>query len=214
MKRATASALITVFLLAIGIYAAAHPHVRLFSKLVFEYEQRSCRGFWVEWNFDDYFSTSVISEYDKNRDGLFDQKEQAAIYNTAFINLRHYGFFVFMRKGKMRRNPDRVERFSAWQKDGRLYYRFYVPLKGAGYGEDFSVAIFDRSFYCMIKYCDGAVDIKQVKGEKPIYEIAINKEYPVYYNPLGAADDMTIYTRWRSGLQTAYPEEVRIFFKR
>lgn len=213
MKKISIFSLIIIFIVCSDFYILAHPHVRLSAKLIFEYNRNIINGFWVEWNFDEYFSASIISEFDKNRDGIFDKKEQSEVYSKAFINLKQYGFFVFIRKGNLRRNPDKVEKFSVRQKNGLLYYRFYVPMKEAGYGDDFSVSIFDRTFYCNIKYDDDPVEIIQANGKKPVFEVQKNKKYPVYYNPLGAADDMKIYTKWKSGLQTAFPLEVHLFFK-
>ena len=40
-----------------------------------------------------------------------------------------------------------------------------------------------------------------------------NKEFPVYYNPLGAATDSTVYYEWKPGLQTYYPKEVHLTYK-
>lgn len=205
------SALILFLLIQSGLYA--HPHVRLYSKLEVEYSEDKCAGFWVEWQFDDYFSASVIHEFDKNKNGLFEDNEIKDIYNGAFINLKNYGYFLFLRKNKTRQHPKKVENFKAWQKDNLLFYSFYVPLQGMNYGDDFYIAVFDRSFYCDIKYSEIPVTIKQTSGKSPEFEIAKNKDYPVYYNPLGAASDMRIYKKWKPGLETAYPDEIRLFFK-
>ena len=195
-----------------GIFA--HPHIRLYSKIEAEYREDKCDGFWVEWKFDDFFSASVIKEFDKNRNGVFEDKEVKDIYGRAFINLKNYGYFIFLRKDKNRQHPKKVERFTAWQKDNLLYYKFYVPLEGTDFTDDFHIAVLDRTYYCSIVYMDNPVSVISKSGNMPAYEITNNKEYPVYYNPLGAADDLRIYTKWKPGLQTAYPDEVHLFIKK
>jgi len=162
--------------------------------------------------FDDFFSASIIGEYDKNRDHTFDEREKKEVYKEAFSNLKNYGYFVFIRKGATRVNPSRVTDFDAWQRDGVLFYAFTVPLDNMNYGDDFYVAIFDRSFYCAVFYAEEAVAINQESGSSPLYEICRNKNFPVYYNPAGSPDDMTIYRKWRRGLETAYPDEIHVHF--
>lgn len=194
--------------------AISHPHVRFTSRVTFEFNGTQCEGFRVEWEFDDYFSGSMIHDFDKNRDGQFDEKEMKNLYKNAFINLKNYGYFVFIRKDKVRSNPENVEDFKAWQKDGKLFYSFFVPFTKVKYNDDFYVAIFDRSFYCSVSYGNPPVTIHQKSGVSPVYEIIQNKKFPVYYNPLGSVDDLTIYKKWKPGLETAYPDEIHIYFKK
>lgn len=208
---------IILFALAIIITASAafpHPHVKIISRITFDFSGTKCEGCSIEWEFDDYFSGSMIHDFDKNRDGQFDEKEKKNLYNEAFINLKNYGFFVFLRKGKVRSNPQKVENFNAWQRDGKLFYSFYIPFDKLQSGDDFYVAVFDRSFYCAIYYAESPVIIHQKIGVFPVYDITTNKNYPVYYNPYGSPDDQTLYRKWKPGLETAYPDEIRIYFKR
>jgi ABC-type uncharacterized transport system substrate-binding protein len=203
---------LAVFSAAAGL--SAHPHVKLTSHVEIVCSGNRCEGCRFEWKFDDFFSGSVIREFDKNKDGFFDAKEIKNIYNQAFINLKNYGYFVFLRKGFERKNPDKVTDFSAWQKNGVLYYSFFVPFEKLKYDDDFYVAVFDRSFYCAVVYTDKDVSVMQKSGEAPNYELSVNKKYPVYYNPLGSAEDLTIYKKWKPGLETAYPDEIHIHFKK
>ncbi|MBN2041999.1 MAG: DUF1007 family protein [Spirochaetes bacterium] len=193
--------------------AYSHPHVLLTTSLEFIFEGDTCNGFWLEWIFDDIFGTSVIQEFDEDHNGAFDKKELKKVYNEAFSNLKKYGYFIFIRKDKTRKHPEKVENFSAYQKLGRLVYRFYVPLKDKNLGSDFYIAIFDKTFYCDIKYSSRPAVIRQKNGRKPVYKIVKNEDYPVYYNPLGGADDLRVYRKWKPGLETAYPKEIHIYFK-
>lgn len=194
--------------------ASAHPHMSLESRLEFEMKGSECVGIWVEWTFDSMFSASIIGEYDANHDGTFSAAENETVRQRAFSNLAKYGYFVFLRKGEKRTVPTKVEAFQASQKKGLLVYRFRIPLEGLGYSDDFSVAIFDATFYCAVKYPkDPARAVAGTDtGPSPRFELVVNKKYPVYYNPSGAADDFRIYEKWQKGLETAYPEEIRLFF--
>ena len=108
----------------------AHPHVSLDARIEFEFYGKTCRGFWVDWTFDAFFSATVINDFDANQNSRFEDSEIQKVHDGAFINLRKYGFFTLIRKGGERTSPEAVERFSASIKDNRLVYRFYVPLEG------------------------------------------------------------------------------------
>ncbi len=218
--------LVSAILLSIGLHAAAHPHMSLESSLRFEMKGRECVGIQVEWAFDPVFSATIIGEFDSNRDGTFNAAENEALRKGAFSNLANYNYFFYLRKGAARISPKKIEAFSGSQRDGILVYRFRVPLEGQGYAEDFYVAVFDTTFFCDVRYADIPATTVEADGPKasaedgadaaaepsPRFEVAVNKKYPVYYDPAGAANDARVYEKWQKGLQTAYPAEIRLVF--
>ncbi|HCM25113.1 MAG: hypothetical protein A2Z99_18565 [Treponema sp. GWB1_62_6] len=193
-------------------FSFAHPHMSLESRLEFEYSGAVCTGFWADWTLDPYFSASIIQENDLDRNKRFDAKENVGVHDTAFANLRKFGWFTYIRSASGRFAPEKVERFTASIKGDRLVYRFFVPLEGKGLGKDFSVAIFDSTYYCAVTYSVEAAVTRQAVagGPLPGWKRETNKKYPVYYNPGGAATDGTVYKEWKAGLETAYPEEIRV----
>jgi ABC-type uncharacterized transport system substrate-binding protein len=192
----------------------AHPHMSLDSRIEFEYSGENCVGFWLDWTFDPYFSAAIIQENDQNRDKKFDEKEAKNVYAHAFQNLRKYGYFVFIRTGNKRVQPDQVEKFVPQIRGDLLVYRFYVDLTGKGYGNDFYIAVFDPTFYCAVRIPQDSATTHQtdLSAGIPKWECRLNKKYPVYYNPQGTPTDMTSYSKWKPGLQTAYPEEIHVYF--
>lgn len=209
MKKLSSTTILFVLLV---LPLSAHPHVSMDARLEFELESGQCIGFWEEWTFDPFFSATVRNDFDANGDGHFNDAEVKRVYNGAFINLRKYGFFTLIRRGGERVSPEAVENFTASIKDNRLIYRFYVSLGGKGYDRDFYISIFDTTYYCAVRYPDEAVQMRQrTEGYAAAgWNREVNKSYPVYYNPGGAATDMTAYSTWKPGLQTAYPEEIHV----
>lgn len=204
-------------LLAVMVTAVfGHPHVAITATIELVYAGRECSGFWQEWIFDAVFSAMVRNDFDANRDGRFDAAEQAAIHDGAFINLRKYGFFTLIRRGNLRTSPDAVQDFSAAIRNDRVVYRFFVPLKDQGYSADFSLAIFDTTFYCNIEYAATPVTVSQRQAGAAIPTISrsVNKNFPVYYNPADPPGVNKIYTAWAPGLQTAWPEELHVSWAR
>lgn len=204
------------FIFALAAFPAllsAHPHMFLTSTAEFVWEKEKLSGCWIEWTFDQFFSADIIQAYDADGNGRFSAEETKQVYNGAFTNLKNYYYFTFIRQGKNRTNPPSVSKFSAGIRNQKMWYRFFVDLSKSAPGE-LCLAVYDYTFFCDIRYPDAA-PVKLTFDPafvKPSYQIVENKEYPVYYNPLGAADDNTVYYTWKKGLQTYYPREIRITY--
>jgi ABC-type uncharacterized transport system substrate-binding protein len=209
--------IIMVLVVLVPITAVwAHPHVFIDSHLDFEMQDCVCVGLWVEWTFDPVFSADVIGQFDSNHDGTFNAAENDLVQKKAFSNLRKYGYFTYIRKGDARWCPDSVDSFKAGQRDGLAIYRFHISLQDKGISDDFSVATFDSTFYCASRYVQEPATILWKGDEpesKPYIELVQDKKHPVYYNPRGSTADMRIYLKWEKGLETAYPEEIRVAFR-
>jgi len=214
--RKTSLLLCLLIFLTLGIFPpvlSAHPHMFFSSKAEFVWDNSKLTGFYLDWTFDKFFSADIIQGFDTNGDGKFNVAESKEIYNKAFINLKKYYYFTFIRQGKNRTNPPSVSQFTASQNNGQLIYRFFIDLSNADPG-DIYVSIYDYTFFCDIRNPDTepvklTYDSRQVQ---PLFEIVENREYPVYYNPLGTATDNTIYYTWKKGLETYYPREIKITY--
>lgn len=183
------------------------------SSAEFVWKEAKLEGCYLEWQFDQFFSSDIIQGYDRDMNGKFSTTETKEIYSGAFINLKNYYYFTFIRQGTKRTNPPAVSRFTASQKDGKVSYRFFIDLSKNASG-DISIAVYDYTFFCDISYpAKGAVKLDYDPAFiTPSFAVVENKEFPVYYNPLGAIDDNTIYYEWKKGLQTYYPREIRITY--
>jgi len=203
---------IIIYGLILSFSAFAHPHMYLVSNLEFEYEGTICTGFWEEWALDPMFSASIVHDLDGNANGKLDGGEADKVYAYAFINLKKYGFFTYIRRGSTRFSPSTVERFSATLRDSRLIYRFFVPLSKEQGSGPLAIAIFDTTYFCATSYEDVAAVVRQALpgAAIPSWSRLTNKHYPVFYNPTGAATDGTVYSAWKPGLETAYPEEILV----
>lgn len=205
----------TSFILGSILCAQAHPHVFAKTALEFEFSGNQCLGVWVQWEFDQMFSLSMLQPVDANRNGKLEEDEVKALYDYGFKNLENYGYFVYIRVGEKRYHPRRVESFTAWMNGMLMNYRFFVPLERDTLGLSFHIAIFDSSFYTAISFKEPAVQIQQKTAGAPIptWRLSPNRDFPIYYNPRGAANDFTVYSKWEPGLETAYPQEIHVFFQ-
>lgn len=193
---------------------SAHPHLFMTSSAEFVWEKDRLAGFWLEWEFDQFFSTDTIYAHDADRNGSLNAAEIKEVYNNAFINLKNYYFFTFIRQGGNRWNPPGVRNFTAGIRPGGvLWYRFFIDLSTAAPGE-INVAVYDYTFFCDIRSPDkNPVKLTfDPQYANPSWSVVENKDFPVYYNPLGGWDDTTIYYEWKKGLETYYPREIRISY--
>lgn len=203
-----------IFALLSATHLAAHPHVFAKASVSFDFFGKQCEGFWVEWEFDQMFSMSMLQPVDANGNGKLDKAEIPALHDYGFRNLVNYGYFIYIRVGEERFQPRKIEGFTAWTEGNTLTYRFFVPLKDRNIEDDIHVAAFDSTFYTSIEYAEEGIDSNQKMGDAPWpqHERRVNKDYPVYYNPRGTANDFTTYTKMAPGLEVAWPEEIHVFF--
>ncbi|MFH2115432.1 MAG: DUF1007 family protein [Spirochaetota bacterium] len=209
MKR---SVLSFIAMILLGSLASAHPHVGIDVSVELVYAGKLCTGFWQEWVFDPVFSAMLKSDFDADRNGHFDEGEQQTVHDGAFTNLRKYGYFTLVRRGDRRTSPEAIRDFSALLVSDRVAYRFFVPLSVQEGTGNFSLAVFDTTFYTNVEYRPEPVTLTQSAAglAVPAISRSANKNFPVYYNPADPANSTRTYTAWAPGLQTAYPDEIHI----
>jgi len=201
------------FILA-SSFAWAHPHLFMTSATEFVWEKEKLTGFWLEWEFDLFFSADLIMNCDTDKNGSFSASEIKAVYNYGFINLKNYYYFTFIRQGQKRWSPPNVSNFTAGiRKENTVWYRFFIDLSTASKG-DIAVAVYDYTFFCDIRPTEKSSVILNYDPAyiNPTWKFVENKDFPVYYNPMGSVDDTTIYYEWKKGLETYYPKEIRISY--
>lgn len=188
----------------------SHPHMHFDSSVEFVFAGLKLVGATVEWTFDRYFSADIIYGYDVDHNGVFDEKETQDVFENAFSYTKNYYYFCFIRQGNRRSSPEKISAFKVKQKNGIVSYSFYVELSQF-VGRELFFAVYDYTFFCDIAYKKNGVTFRHSgQGVNPSVSISENKNFPVYYNPVGPIDDTRIYYKWKPGLETYYPKEIAI----
>jgi len=185
MKRLLVSLLLA---LGLGIPAAAHPHMFIDSQVTAVFDEQELRGFWIKWKFDQMFTASIRLDYDRNRDGQFNDQEARIIEQNAFANLKNYHYFITLSHGNESYQVDRVEQFDAWMEGDRLAYKFFVPypLSISAADNRVKLVIFDDTFFCDIAYEDEhPVSIEGLQYVSAKAEIQKNRDAGISYDPIG-----------------------------
>jgi len=141
----------SVFWAALAVLAgplSAHPHVWVDVKAEVILAQGVVDGVWTEWTFDDMFSQLILTDNDPNGTGKVDAKMNASIKKGYFDNLRNYDYFSHFFVGAKELKVPVPQKFQATiTPDGRVKYRFYLPLAAPLGPSTFSVSFYDDSYF-------------------------------------------------------------------
>lgn len=164
--------IITVFLLAcLPATCFAHPHLFVDAILTAVFDEKGLAGFEEYWEFDEMFSTMIVEEHDKNRDGIFDDEEIELIKNKAFMNLKNFGFFTHITIDGKTFRIVYVKDFKAEIKGEKISYSFFIPCHVAACSRNkiIKISIYDTTYYTAIQLLD---ELPRLKGNTDLYEIA------------------------------------------
>jgi ABC-type uncharacterized transport system substrate-binding protein len=127
----------------------AHPHVWITTMVSFLFQDGKLVALRQAWAFDDFFSASLIADFDKDKNGAFDEAEQRALAGKAFAALREYDYFTRIRQGGETFPIKDAETFSATLVNGLVFYGFTLPL-GAALDPakgPITAGVYDESFF-------------------------------------------------------------------
>jgi ABC-type uncharacterized transport system substrate-binding protein len=174
------AALIFVCLSSDGI---SHPHVFVDAELTIVFDDQGLAGFRQRWIFDEMFSSTMLSNFDKNNDDSLDVHEVEEIKKGGFSNLRNYGFFTHILIDEKTFDVNYVTEFSAETHDNRLVYTFFVPCHVAA-SEQFkqvTVSLFDETYYTDVALLSDPLSCEGDSIFVVSYEIKRIKEFSYYY---------------------------------
>lgn len=177
--------LLSVPLLALALVLAwaapcrAHPHVFVDNHATFVFDEDGLIGFRLTWLFDDMFGSTIIQDYDADRDGAFDAAETARLKAEVFDNLRNYDWFVHLRVDGAPVRVTQVYDFAAHIDDGRLRYAFTVPCDVPAGGEEHTLllSVRDDTYYADVQSpSDPAPALAGAKGYAARTRVELNDE--------------------------------------
>ncbi len=174
--------LIIVLLLA-GINTYAHPHLFLDYSVSFIFENNTLKGVQVVWIFDEMFSSTMLLDYDPDRNKSLNKHEVKRIEKEAFSNLRNYNYFCELSIDKKSFPVRRVLYFSASMlKKRKLVYSFFIPVnrKLRTRGE-VHFSVYDRTYFCSASIQKhGGWSVKGINKNRYIIEVIDNKKKSYY----------------------------------
>lgn len=140
--------------------ANAHPHVwvTIQSDLVFAPDGK-VSAIRHAWTFDEMFSAFATQGLDKDGDGKFSREELAELAEVNVTSLEEFAYFTVAKSGKDGLGFGKPTDYwldSDPSKDNALTLHFTLPLKAPAASKDFSLAVFDPTFYVDLSFPEGA----------------------------------------------------------
>lgn len=129
--------------------ALAHPHVWIDAVTTFVFKGDSVVGVRFFWRFDELFSSYVIGEFDRDRNGVLSGEEQRAVKAGAFDNLKEHGYFAHVDVDGRRVRGTAVGDFNAVIRKGRVAYQFtlVLPAPVDARRQRLTVGVYDETYY-------------------------------------------------------------------
>jgi len=178
----------------------SHPHVFIYNSIKVVFDEKGLAGFKLKWVFDDMFSNMIINDFDKNKNGLFEQSEIETIKNGAFSNLKKFDYFTHIKVNDKPFKVEFVKNFSAEIKDNILIYRFFVPCRvqaGSSFKEA-RISIYDISFYSSVFLIKDPVSFENASPYEHHFRIGKNKTESYYYGQV-CPEEITLKFRLKNG---------------
>ncbi len=163
--------------------AFAHPHLFIESKANFIFTKDHLEGIQVTWIFDEMFSTSMIQDYDENKNGKYDKREINIIKNEAFSNLVNYNYFTYIKINNKKFKIRKVINFNTKIKNKQITYSFFIPLniKKSSKKKIINFSSHDKSYYAAINYPKkNPLRITGIPNSKFKYKIVDNTKNKFY----------------------------------
>lgn len=183
---------IVLFLIAFAApasWAAAHPHIFIRATATLQFENGKVTGILHEWTFDDFFSSALVADFDKNKNKQFDPDEVQELAKNAFAALKEYGYFTHVRvNGKAVAVADTRD-FVPAIKDGKVVYRFVaiLPQPVDPRADKIDASIYDESYYVDVDVNDKAgVKLAGAGAEGCKYAMFEDKASPLYFGAIFA----------------------------
>ena len=145
-------------LLAITGSTHAHPHVwvTVKSDVVFAADGKVSALRYV-WTFDEMYSAFASQGLDKDGDDKLSREELAELAEVNVTSLEEFNYFTVARSGETQLDFGKpVDYWLEADQDKVLSLHFTLPLKTGARVEEFTVAIYDPSFFVDLSFPEDA----------------------------------------------------------
>jgi ABC-type uncharacterized transport system substrate-binding protein len=152
------SVAVLIFALTLAGAASAHPHVwvTLKSDLVFAPDGKVA-AVRHAWTFDEMFSVFAAQGLDKDGDGKLSRDELKELAEVNVTSLEEFNYFsVGKSGGKEVAFAKPVDYWLEADKDNVLTLHVTLPLKAAAASADFTVEVFDPTFFVDLSFPEDA----------------------------------------------------------
>ena len=171
------------FILSCNV-ATAHPHVFVDCTVTLVFDKEKLVAVSQQWKFGELFSSTLLEDFDVDKNGQFTGDEIKELKDGAFDNLKEYGYFNHIRvNGEKVKTAEAKDFLPSVTKNEEVFYDFTVKLiEPIDYTKSLvTIGIYDPDYYIDVIYTmNKTVVLKGLPENKCSYKIIEDKEHPVY----------------------------------
>lgn len=135
--------------------AYAHPHVFAEARLEVAVKDGNVEALRHVWRFDDLFSSTVLFEFDQNRDLKLDHDELEMVGSVIHESLAEFDYFQFVTANGKDIAMNAPERIVAMFENQQLMIIFESqPVEELALDGDLHFGVYDPTFYTAIDFYD------------------------------------------------------------
>ncbi|MBN2231426.1 MAG: DUF1007 family protein [Deltaproteobacteria bacterium] len=186
--RAAGIAVLVALLSVIAVMPAfSHPHVFISQRITVEFDEKGLAGFRIAWWFDEFSSTMMVGDFDRDGDGRLSREERARMEKEASASLAEYHFFISATIVGKPFTPRYVRDFAVTQDGCRLVYRFFVPchVTATAAAKRVVLTTYDSTYYSDISFA-GETPVELVGAEPFRADVAVskNREIAIFFGQI------------------------------
>lgn len=178
-----------VILFASVLYpAVGHPHLFIEPAVTVTQVPDGRVGFNIVWTWDPGWSYSIISNCDRNGDGMFNADETEFIFENFFTDLKTFDYFITIWINGQKVDSNKIENFIARAtREQIVSYIFFIPANGQiAAGSKVKIVFNDDAFTA------GFISGLQVRANGPFAITNIKRKT---IQPFGVQAEFTIQSK-------------------
>lgn len=164
--------------------ALSHPHVFVTSKVTVLFADGRVAGLRLDWLFDDFFSSTLLEDFDGDGDGGFDAAELTRLHDNAFVALRDHGWFTHLMLDGADQPAPEPGGFIATVEGEFVRYRFelMLPAPVDPTATRVEVAVYDAEYYVEVLLDEAAPVTLENAPASCSYTIYEDSTHPYYFD--------------------------------
>jgi len=189
--------IVMMLIFLIPLILSAHPHMFVDASVEVVFNEKGIAGFKSRWIFDDMFSSSILEDYDKDKNRKLSKSEIAIIKKEAFSYTAEQSYFTRIKIGKKKFPVKQVKDFNAIVKNNRLVYTFFIPCYIAAdkKSKTVTLGIYDSTFYASFEFKTKSVTFSNGKNFEFKVKKHDNTSKKYYYGQISPVEFIIHFRR-------------------
>jgi len=200
-QRSGALILAAFLLFVLPDASSSHPHVFIQNSLRIVFDQQGLAGVQVSWVFDEFFSSMIADEFDRNHNNTLEESEIHAMKKEAFANLAKFDYFSFIKIDGKPFKVAYIRDFTASLEGGKLIYEFMIPchVTAGTTFKEFIIAQYDPTYYSRVAFAkDQPVTLEGASDFEVNWRIHKNLKEAYYYGQVHPVEVIVSF-KWKNG---------------